>query len=284
MKSFLFLSVLPLWVLNLNATEPAASRPPTPGWSYTETKRLPAAEARQGVVADRDHLYAIANYSIGKYRKDTGERVALWECPEGRPLTHLNAGVIWKNKLYCAHSNYPGVPMLSSVEVWDTENLKHVASHSFGRADGSLTWLDRKDDRWIVCFVHYGKKGGEPGKGPEWTRLVEYDDNWNVLRGWVFPADLIAHIGGRGYSVSGGAFGPGGHLYVTGHDNPELYVLSFPEAGPSLEWIATVAVSAQGQAFGWDPKDQNVIHMLARGSREVITGRLTAPTANASKR
>lgn len=261
----------------LAAADAAEVTTPTPGWSYVETGRIPAAEARQGVAADREYVYAIANYSIGKYNKRSGERVAAWQCPEGKPLTHLNAGVIWQERLYCAHSNYPGVPMLSSVEVWDTKDLSHVASHSFGRADGSLTWIDRREGRWIACFVHYGKKGGEPGKGPEWTRLVEYDDSWIELRGWAFPSDLIAHIGGRGYSVSGGAFGPDGNLYVTGHDNTELYVLRFPDAGPTLIWEATVTVVAQGQAFGWDPQEEGVIHMLARGSREIISGKIQRP-------
>jgi hypothetical protein len=260
------------------AAEPAPELPATPGWSYTELSRMPAAEARQGVVADDDYLYAINNFSIGKYLKKTGERVALWACEEGKPLTHVNAGVLYQGKLYGAHSNYPGVPMLSSVEIWDTKTMKHVGSHSFGRADGSLTWVDRRNGRWIACFVHYGKKGGEPGRGPEWTRIVEFDDEWRpTSASWVLPADLMAHIAGGGYSCSGGAFGPGGFLYVTGHDNTELYVLQFPDAGPALEWVATFPVAAQGQAFGWDPKDKDVIHMLSRGSKEIVSGRVTMP-------
>jgi hypothetical protein len=179
--------------------------------------------------------------------------------------------------LYCAHSNYPGVPMQSSIEIFDTATLKPSGSHSFGRTDGSLTWLDRRDGKWIACFVHYGTRGGEPGRGPEWTHLVEFDDQWRRLRGWTLPAELVAHIGPRGYSVSGGAFGPRGFLYATGHDNPELYVLDFPSAGSVLNWIATVPITAEGQAFGWDPKDSGVLYTVARKTREIIVGRVTAP-------
>jgi hypothetical protein len=109
----------------------APSIPSAGGWRYADIRRFPAPEARQGVAADDEFLYVISNHAIGKYRKDTGVRVAAWECPPGQPLTHLNAGIVQAGRLYCAHSNYPGVPNLSSVEIWDTATLQHVGSHSF---------------------------------------------------------------------------------------------------------------------------------------------------------
>ncbi|MCX6955525.1 MAG: hypothetical protein NTV51_25540 [Verrucomicrobia bacterium] len=249
----------------------------TPGWRYEEQRRMPAPEAGQGVVSDGEFLYAINNHTIAKYRPATGERVALWEGGANGAIIHLNAGIVHEGKLYCAHSNYPGVPMLSSVEIFDLATLKHVGTHSLGRADGSFTWLDRRKGKWVACFVHYGKKGGEPGKGPEWTQLVEFDDDWRRTGGWALPADLLARIGNRGYSASGGAFGPGGLLYLTGHDNPELYALDFPEGGSVLTWVATVAITAEGQAFGWDPRQSGVLYTIGRKSKEMITGRVTKP-------
>ncbi|MBL9218507.1 MAG: hypothetical protein JNG82_08475 [Opitutaceae bacterium] len=255
----------------------AAAAPGPNGWRFEELNRLAAPEARQGVAAGRDFLFAINNHEIGQYRKTGGERVAGWSCPEGEPLIHLNAGIVHEGRLYCAHSNYPAVPMQSSVEAWDTATLKHAGSRSLGRTDGSLTWIDRRNGRWIACFVHYGKKGGEPGRGPEWTRLVEYDDDWRETGGWTFPADLVAQVGARGYSISGGAIGPGGYLYVTGHDEPELYVLEFPTAGPALAWKATIPVPIEGQAFGWDPQEPGVIYLVARKTRQIIAGRIGLP-------
>ena len=268
---------------------PITLAPPTPGWRYEELRRIPAPEAGQTAVADRDFIYAINNYTISKYRKASGERVAVWDGGKGGPIIHMNAGIVLGNRLYCAHSNYPGVPMQSSVEIFDTATLKHVGSHSFGRTDGSLTWIDRRErsstlsgknsksnfaGTWIACFVHYGKRGGEPGRGPEWTQVVEYDDQWRRLRGWVLPSDLLAHIGARGYSLSGGAFGPEGLLYATGHDHPELYVLDFPSSGAALKWVATVRISAEGQAFSWDPADPGILYNVGRKTREVIVGRV----------
>lgn len=278
------------WVASFGyAAEPSAapkketplSPPPAAlasfGWKFEELRRFPAPEAGQGVVVDGDFFYALNNYTVAKYRKATGERVALWDGGKGGPIIHINAGIVHAGKLYCAHSNYPGVPMLSSVEIFDVEALNHIGSHSFGRMDGSLTWLDRRDGKWVACFVHYGKKGGEPGKGPEWTHLVEYDDAWRRLRGWALPADLVAHTGTKGYSLSGGAFGPGGKLFATGHDEPELYVLEFPTAGSVLKWVATVPIKAEGQSFGWDATEPGMFYSIGRKKREVIVGRITAP-------
>jgi hypothetical protein len=256
-----------------------ASKPPamTPGWRFEEIRRIPAPEAGQGVVADADHVYAINNHTIAKYVQAGGPRKALWEGGADGPIIHLNAGIVRDGKLYCAHSNFPGVPMLSSVEIFDPATMKHIGSHSFGRTDGSLTWLDRREGKWVACFVHYGRRGGEPNRGPEWTRIVEFDDDWRPTGGWAFPPELMARLAERGYSASGGAFGPGGYLYVMGHDFPELYVLEFPKSGSVLKWIATVAVPAEGQSFGWDPRQPDVLHLASRPRKEIVSGRLHRP-------
>ncbi len=245
------------------------------GWSFEELRRFPAPEARQGVATDGEYLYVISNHDLAKYGKVTGVRLAAWNCPKGQPLTHVNAGVIFEGRLYCAHSNYPGVPHVSSVEIWDPANLRHVDAISFGRTDGSITWIDRREGKWIACFVHYSGRGGEPGRGPEWSRLVEFDDAWRPTgRGWVFPPDLIVFLGGRGFGISGGALGPRGFLFVTGHDEKALCVLEFPAEGSTLRWVATVPVTAEGQAFAWDPVEPGMIHMIIKGARLVVTGRI----------
>jgi len=245
------------------------------GWIYTEIKRFQAPEARQGVAAAGEYLYVISNHDIGKYRKATGERVKTWTCSKGAPLIHLNAGVVYEGLLYCAHSNFPGIPNTSSVEIWNPETLEHTESISLGRTDGSLTWIDRREGRWIACFVYYGDKYGMPGKGQEWTRLAEYDDAWRPTgRGWVFPADALIHLGSRGFSVSGGAIGPDGYLFITGHDEQELLVLAFPVGGSELKWVATIPMSGEGQSFAWDPIEPGLIHVIVKRARMVVTGRI----------
>jgi hypothetical protein len=251
--------------------------PPTPVWRYEELRRFKAAEAGQGVAVDREFFYAINNRAIGKYRKDTGAKVGAWEGAADGPISHLNAGHVRAGRLYGVHSNYPAVPMLSSLEIFDTATMKHADTHSFGRMDGSLTWLDRRGERWIACFVHYGNRGAEPSRDPKWTQILAFDDEWRRTAGWALPPELIARFGDRGYSASGGAFGPGGHLYLTGHDNPELYVLDFPEAGSVLKWIATIPIPAEGQAFAFDPQDASVVYTILRRPKEVVVGRIVKP-------
>ncbi len=292
MRIALLLVSMVAWVSAAEKAAPAAATisPPigqltTPGWRYEELRRFKAPEAGQGVAVDRDFFYAINNHTIGKYRKATGERVAGWEGGKDGEMIHLNAGFVREGRLYGIHSNYPGVPMLSSLELFDTATLQPVASHSFGRMDGSFTWLDRAPatatkaaaGRWIACFVHYGNRGAEPNRDAAWTQIIAFDDEWRRVAGWALPADLVERFGGRGYSASGGGFGPGGDLYLTGHDNTELYVVTWPKAGSVLKWVATIPFPSEGQAFCWDPYEPGVLYSIIKKTKEVIVGRVTRP-------
>ncbi len=245
--------------------------------SHQEIRRYAVPEARQGVAVDDTFFYAITNSAIGKYRRDDGTRVAGWACEEGKPLIHLNAGIVVGDRLYCAHSNYPGIPSTGSVEIFDTATLKHLDSHSFGHGYGSFTWLDRRDGAWYACFAYYGNRAQEPGRDPSWTQVVKFDDQWRREAAWVFPAEVVEKF--HDYSCSGGAFGPDGRLYITGHDNPELYVLAFPDAGSTFVRVDTISIPAEGQAFAWDPTDPWVMWSILKRTHEVIVGRVTAASA-----
>lgn len=231
-------------------------------------RRFKAAEAYQGVAVDEQHFYAITNHAIGKYRKDTGERVATWDGSGGK-LKHLNAGVVLDGRLYCAHSNFPDLPEQSSVEIWDTATLEHVGEHHFENPPGSLTWVDRRDGAWFACFAHYRKSSD-----PALTRVVKFDANWQRLATYTFPPKLIERFAGN--SSSGGSFGPGGHLFVTGHDAKELYVLDVPEREGEMIWRDTIAISAAGQAFAWDRKEPGVLYSIQRKTKEVLVSRIAA--------
>lgn len=232
-------------------------------WEHEELRRFPAEEAVQGVAVDGEHFYAISNRAIGKYRKETGERVARWEdAPEGR-IRHLNAGVVIEGRLYCAHSNFPAMPEESSIEVFDPETMRHLESRPFPDPPGSLTWVDRHEGIWYACFAHY-RKSGDPAN----SRVVSYDADWNPLVRWSFPPALIERF--KGYSASGGAFGPGGILFVSGHDAKELYLLELPPGGGEARWFFTLPISAAGQAFAWELSDAARLYAIDRATREVI--------------
>jgi len=237
-----------------------------------ELRRFPAAEAKQGVAVDAEFFYAIDNRQIGKYRKDTGERVAEWKGEKDGPIQHLNSGFVMAGKLYVAHSNFPITPAINTLEIWDATTLKYEGNIPLGTQAGSLTWACRNGDAWFVCYARYAKDGGE---GPAGSLVVRYDLNWKQTAAWSFPPDLIPRFGD--YSASGGAFGPGGHLYVTGHDAKELYVLDIPEAGGTLTFRGAIPIAAEGQAFAWDPGSDGVLYAISRKQRQVIVTQITLP-------
>ncbi len=214
------------------------------------SRRFEAPEARQAVAVSERHFYAIGNRVIAKYDKQGGRRLAAWEGPEGGPIRHLNSGVVVDGRLYCAHSNYPDIPMTGSVEIWDAETLEHVGSHSFGAGGGSLTWIDHHAGFWWAGFAQYSGDKAEPGKDTSWTQVVQLDERWQRLQGWVFPREVIDRF--RPMSNSGASWGPDGLLYCTGHDHNEVYAMRLPKLGSTLELLRVVPVASFGQGMAWD--------------------------------
>ncbi len=239
---------------------------------YAEVRRLPAPEANQAVAADDRFLYAIDNSAIAKYDKQSGNRIAEWRCERGKPLIHLDSGVVHDGVLWCAHSNYPGVPMTSSIEAWDAATLRHTASHSFGIFAGSATWIDLRDGFRYVTFAHYRGASDESSRDPRWTTLIQFDSEWKQRQSWVYPAELIAKLGD--YSISGGVFTRDGKLLCTGHDNPEVYVLTFPRGGSTLVLEETIPMPMKGQGIALDPADPAILYGIDRARREIVIARI----------
>lgn len=233
--------------------------------------RRPAEEARQGVAVDAAFLYAVDNAQIAKYDRKTGQKVAHFK---GDPVKfpHMNSCAVIGAELVCAGSNYPATPMQSQVEVFDPETLSHVRTIALGPQPGSLTFVDRKDGSWWAGFANYDGRGGEPGRNHTFTTLVRFDDQWRTLDRWTFPPEVLARMAPS--SASGGAFGADGRLYVTGHDRPELYVLSVPEGGGVLQLVGTIPIAVEGQAITFDRSAPGVLFGINRASREVVAMKL----------
>lgn len=236
--------------------------------SFETIKVFPAEEAIQGVAVDSGYFYAIGSRSIGKYEKKSGRLVKRWEEEEEGPIRHLDSGIVVDGKLYAAHSNYPEIPMTSSVEIWESHSLTHVESHSFGIQRGSLTWLDRHEGYWWGVFAHYKEFEEDIHKDNRWTSLVQFNDQWQPLQSWVFPKEVLDKFGTM--SNSGGSWGPDGMLYISGHDLPELYVMKLPEAGSVLRLISTVQVNSEGQGIAWDRSKPGNLFTIKRSSGKVV--------------
>lgn len=246
--------------------------------------RFPIKEARQAVAVDGGAFYAIDNQVIAKFDKETGAAIARWQGDKARPVLHLDSGVVIDGKLYAAHSNYPTWPMTSSVEVFDAATLQPVESHSFGIDRGSLTWLDRDAAGiWWGAFANYNRVFDKSpvAYGNKYnTQIVRFDADWRVAEAFVLPDRLVAKFGDM--SNSGGSWGPDGKLYISGHDNAEVYVMEPPAMGSVMKWVGTVPVKIAGQGIAFDHSDPGVLFGIIRkpeGS-EVTVSRITPPSAS----
>jgi len=239
-----------------------------------EIERFEAEEARQGVVADKRHVYAISNAQIGKYDRTTRKRIAVWE-GDPKLFKHMNSCILKGAEIVCAASNYPEVPQASSIEWFDAVRMTHVRTHSLGPGRGSLTWLDWHDGSWWACFANYSNKGGEPGRDHKLTTLVRYSPQFVEQGAWLFPETVLERF--APYSSSGGIWGKDGLLYVTGHDRPELYALQLPDAGSTLQYVATIAIPTNGQAIAWENGSDRVMWSIERKEKAVVAVRVPIP-------
>ena len=251
----------------LRRTNPVDARPA----AASTVRRFPAPEASQAVAVDDRYFYAIGSAVIGKYDKRTGAQVAVWTPEPGQHVAHLNSGIVLDRMLYCAHSNYPDTPMVSSIEVFDAARLSHVRSIPLPGGIGSATWVERTAGVWWVTFAHYAGKGGIPGKGPDATRLVRFSDDWQVEASYAFPPAVVKRWGAM--SSSGGALAGPRTFLTTGHDAPELYVVEVPDRGDALVLRAIVAVESEGQGVAVDRTD-GMVYGIRRQAREIVVSQI----------
>lgn len=258
------------------AAEPAAL-------TATELARWRVPEANQAAAVDAAHFYGIGNRTLVKHRKSDGGRVGEWRGAPDGPIVHFNAGFVERGRLVLAHSNFPQLPMASSLETFDTETLQPVATHSFGFRLGSLTWAVRRGGFWWACFANYNDRGTTPGFDQRWTHVGQFDDAWQMRQSWLFPPQIVATWGVS--SCSGGDWGDDGLLYVTGHDAPELYAMRLPRQGVLLEHVATITVPFEGQGWAWDRsvRGERIIYGISRRRQEIVAARIPALSGAAQR-
>lgn len=233
-------------------------------------RRFEAPEARQGVAVGRKFFYAVDDSTLAKYRRSDGKRIAVWNGDPAR-FPHINSCAVVGRELVCAASNYPALPMRSSVEVFDPVRLKHLRTIPLGDQPGSLTSVTRRAGAWWASFANYDGKGGTPGRTHLQTVCVKFDDQWRTLGTWRFPAEVLARF--RPFSASGSVWGDDGLLYVTGHDAPEIYVLRLPKTGEVLESVGTFSAPIEGQAIAVDPSARDLLWGISRSTRSIIVTR-----------
>lgn len=224
-------------------------------------------EANQAVGVDERYFYAVDNQAIAKYDKATGKLAKKWEGARDGPIVHLDSAMIKDGKLYAAHSNYPGWPMTSSVEIFDAATLEHVGSHSFGTRWGSLTWVDWHEGHWWMTFANYDQKigpGDTPYGGKANTVVIEMTEAFEPMQSWTLPKEVLDRF--EEMSNSGGSWGPDGFLYLSGHDPAELYKMTVPNVDTVLKLVDIVPLNIRGQGIAWDRSQPGVIYGIARAT------------------
>lgn len=243
MKKVLFIfSLLTVMAINSSAQ------------GFSVVKSFDCQDATQGVASDGKHFYAISSTSISKYTAD-GKYVATWSESNPELIKHFDGGIIVDGLLYCSHSNFPQVPMASSVEVFDPGTMKHIRTISLGIEYGSCTWVVRGEDCWYACFAHYDRNGANAGgevlKDNSWTQIVQFDDQWRRLQGWILPKELLDQL--HPNSLSGGLY-VNGKFFCTGHDAQKLFILEFPPYGMRMLLTGAIDIPFKGQGVALDPE------------------------------
>lgn len=216
-------------------------------------KTFPCPEANQGIAVDDHYFYGIGNQTIVKCNKEDGKCVKTWKETAPELIKHFDGGIIIDGLLYCSHSNYPDVPMASSIEVFDPKDLSHVKTISFGIEYGSCTWVVRGDGCWYACFAHYDRSGGGAGgevlKDNSWSQILQFDDQWRKLQAWIVPREVLDIC--KPNSLSGGLF-MDGKFWCTGHDAQELFILEFPPYGMRMKYAGSIKMPIKGQGVALD--------------------------------
>lgn len=234
---------------------------------------IPSESARQGVASDGTSIYAIDNNTITRIAIADQQVTGEWT---GDPalFPHLNSCTAVASELVCASSNYPAVPQLSTVEIFDLETLQHKQSIALGPMPGSLTALDRHGAQWWATFANYDDRGTPAGRDHRDSFVAQLDDEFRISRMWGLPEAVLERLAPS--SISGASWSEDGQLYLSGHDKPELYVVAVPQAGGVLRHLATIPIISHGQAIDIDPVDTSLIWSIDRASRTVHASRLPA--------
>jgi dipeptidyl aminopeptidase/acylaminoacyl peptidase len=224
------------------------------------------------VAVDEKYFYVIDDARIARHDKQTGQFLNEWVGQPGGAIRHLNSGIVQDGLLVCSHSNFPELPMNNSLEFFDLVALQPVKSIAVTGEHGSLVWAERKAGfRW-ACFANYDGVGGVPGRDHRETLFAKFDEQFQLVETWHFPPQVLAAF--KPMSSSGGSWGDDGLLYVTVHDAKELYVLRLPKSGSTLEYITTIDVPFEGQAWSWDRSQMRVLYAISRPKGEVAIVRV----------
>lgn len=220
------------------------------GYKLLRTYKCP--ESTQGVAVSSNAFYGIGSMVVSK-RALRGELLIKKDYADTELIHHFDGGIVVDGLLYCSHSNFPDVPMASSIEIFDPETLQHLQTISLGIDVGSCTWIVPGEDCWYLGFAHYDNTNrstmDEADRNNYWSQIVRFDKNWRRTGGWIIPREVMDLL--KPYSISGALY-LNGRFYCTGHDLEKLFVLEFPPYGMQMVLAGTIDIPFKGQGIAID--------------------------------
>ncbi len=124
--------------------------------------------------------------------------------------------------------------------VLDPLKMELKTFHSFGASEGSLTWAIKHNEHWYCNFAYYDQQNDR-------SYLAKFNQDWKELQRWKYPAELLKKLGQ--HSLSGG-IKQQQELLVTGHDEPVIFRLQFPDDKQSeLKLLGEQRAPITGQAL-----------------------------------
>lgn len=200
----------------------------------------------QGVAVSNKYIFVIETKKISKYDKKSLKLLQDIDLS----FDHANGGKVIDTKLYIF--NNPANK--NTLEIFDLD-LKHKKSLNI-KLDGSITWIDYFENNWWGMNAHYLHNGHK-------TRLILFDNNFNIKKQWKLPDKIIKRI--YPYSISGGQYNKLNKLlYITGHDKKEIYVI---KVNNILELVGIIYVPFTGQGISWY---DNKLYGINRKNKTVI--------------
>lgn len=230
---------------------------PGAGYSWKLVDGFWAPEAKQGVAADKDHIFVVTNDRVVKYEYLSRRFLATTKLDAA--VRHLNSAFVWDGDVYLANSNYPEKPESSQIYRLQVDSMKLEKFHDFGNYGGSLVWCVRDEDHWWCNFAHYGDENRK-------TFLARFDLSWKEAGRWTYPSEVFSRIGKM--SFSGGLWYKG-ELLASDHDNGRLYRFVVPEQGEELRFLGEVVAPLTGQGFAVNLRTGGLIG-IDRARRKVL--------------
>lgn len=195
----------------------------------------------QGITIDEHYLYVITNSSIYKYSRKSSKMVLH----KRLPFHHMgDAKMVNGDLIIVNNANNPAI-------VWiDPNDLSVIDLITPDYVTGHIAWVDWAFSKWWLCDEHE----------KSCSRILCYDNDWNLLGFWTLPKGASSNITGGAWLDT--------HLMVA-NKSTVAFLKTPPNAVPAL-LVRSHSLPYNEKGFIVEKKSNgNVYVWCTRGSQVV---------------